>query len=319
MMLFFSAKDQIKIQQKKFRTSPVRSSKTSISWLSQSLKKRVSLPASLRIPAFRRRCCRTACASLSVEAALVLPLCLFSCVLLMMPVKLFEEQRKIQAALEEASRDLSQYAYVKQQLEQGNEAIGGNNGLASLVGLGYVRAKVMEHVEEGIISQVSFARSRILEEDEEILLVMDYRLKLPFSVFGLDSIPMESVSLRRAWVGAEGGRLEGGSSAGREEEEEVVYLGKNPTRYHVSPLCHYLYNDLQAVSAEQIEGLRNQQGQRYKPCKRCGNASARTYYIMPSGSSYHTSESCSAIGAYVRAVKRSEAEYLGACSYCGGG
>ena len=149
--------------------------------------------------------------------------------------------------------------------------------------------------------------------------MMDYRLKLPFSVFGLDSIPMESVSLRRAWVGAEGGRLEGGSSAGREEEEEVVYLGKNPTRYHVSPLCHYLYNDLQAVSAEQIEGLRNQQGQRYKPCKRCGNASARTYYIMPSGSSYHTSESCSAIGAYVRAVKRSEAEYLGACSYCGGG
>lgn len=321
MMLFFSAKDGRQTLKNKFRTSPVRNSGIHYSFWHAGLKKRASLPAS---PAqageeYGRIAASDGMnASLSVEAALVLTLCLFSCALLMMPMKLLEEQRKIQAALEQASRDLSQYAYVKAQVAQGNSGIMGDKTLASLIGISYVRAKVMKQVNQDCIQQVSFGRSRILEENEEILLVMDYRMKLPFSVFGLSSIPMESVSMRRAWVGAEGGRIaqKGGSEG--EDLEQVVYLGKNATRYHLDPLCHYLYNDLQACPAGQIKELRNQQGERYKACARCGQAKADILYVMPSGNHYHTSESCSAITAYVRAVKKSEVEYLGVCSYCGG-
>ncbi len=318
MTPFFSGKNRIFSQLKKIRTSPVRNSRDDLPD-DEKLGKRAALSASLwkDLDQSTRRFHPSA--SLSVEAALVLPLCIFSCALLMMPMKLFEEQRKIQGALEQTSRELSQYAYIAQQLEKGNEAIDGDGSLTSLISLAYVRTQVMSRIEERRVERVSFAESRILEDDWKILLVMNYRLKLPFSVFGLDSIPMQSVSLRRAWVGAEGGGLENSGGQQEAEDDQVVYLGKSATRYHISPTCHYLYNDLQAVAVSQVEGMRNAQGERYKPCARCGSASAQTVYVMPSGNRYHTSESCSAIIAYVRAVKKSEVEYLGACSYCGGG
>ena len=80
-------------------------------------------------------------------------------------------------------------------------------GAAALVGISYARSKVMGQVDRDHIQQISFGKSRILQEDEKILLVMNYRIQLPFSIFGLSSIPMESVSMRRAWVGADGGRI----------------------------------------------------------------------------------------------------------------
>lgn len=320
MMLFFSAKQWMQTLKIKFRTSPVRNSITHIfSWY-RMLKKRVSLPAFPVQEGKRTGSTRLTgmYASLSVEAALVFTLCLFSCALLMTPMKLLEEQRKIQAALDQASRDLSQYAYIKYQLDQGKEGFMAETGAAALVGISYARSKVMGQVDRDYIQQISFGKSRILQEDEKILLVMNYRIQLPFSIFGLSSIPMESVSMRRAWVGADGGRIAQKGKAEGENSDQVVYIGKNATRYHSDPLCHYLYNDLKAVSASQMNSLRNQQGEKYRACSRCGSAAADVLYVMPSGNRYHTSELCSAITAYVRAAKKSEVGHLGACSYCGG-
>ena len=52
----------------------------------------------------------------------------------------------------------------------------------------------------------------------------------------------------------------------------------------------------------------------------CGSKAGEgdAVYIMKSGSRYHSDASCTAITAYVQAVKLSEVEHLGACSYCGG-
>ncbi len=98
----------------------------------------------------------------------------------------------------------------------------------------------------------------------------------------------------------------------------MVYVGKGSTRYHRKRTCHYIYNDLRAVSRDELGSLRNQDGKKYYPCSRCGGAGGNGCYIMPSGTSWHSSRDCSAIVAYVREVPLSEAEHLGACSYCGG-
>ena len=125
-------------------------------------------------------------------------------------------------------------------VESGKEAGSGGEALISLISIGYVRNQVMKHVRQERIEQVSFAKSRILGEDDEIRLVMNYQQKLPFSVFGLDSVPMEAISVRRAWVGAEGGRLKTLAAGQEDEADPVVYMGKDGTRYHLSPSCHYL-------------------------------------------------------------------------------
>lgn len=58
-------------------------------------------------------------ASLTLEAALVLPLVIFASVCLMLPAKIMITERKLQAGLEAAGEELSQYAYLLDSVEQG--------------------------------------------------------------------------------------------------------------------------------------------------------------------------------------------------------
>lgn len=267
--------------------------------------------------------------SLTLEAALSLPLFLFACVCLMMPMKIMGRQRQIQAAAEAVGEELSKYAYLSDCMERGKaetvdaererleeEEDFGSRAESALTA-GYAALGIMSRINGEWVEQVSFAGTEI-GPDEMVHIVMSYRLRLPFSVLGLDSIPMETICSRRMWTGADGNRLRKGAGE-EEEEEEIVYIGKSSSRFHRNRSCHYLDNDLKQVPAEEIEGLRNQEGKRYQSCKACGSGGAEgSVYVMPYGTSYHTSGSCSAIIAYVQAVPLSQVEHLGPCSYCGG-
>lgn len=251
-----------------------------------------------------------------------LSLFLFLCVCLMMPMKMMDRQRQIQAVVESVGEELSQYAYVEYCLQSGTEASvdtkradSGDTG--SLLAAGYAVARILGQVDNSWIESVSFDGTDI-GTDDMVLIVMKYRMKLPFSILGLSSVPVQHVCSRRMWNGADGGRFgQGGTSDST--EEELVYIGKNPTRYHRQRTCHYLYNDLKSVSAGEVESMRNQSGGKYMPCKTCGTGNGNgTVYIMPYGGSYHMVKTCPSIIAYVQAVALSQVEYLGECSYCGG-
>lgn len=102
-----------------------------------------------------------------------------------------------------------------------------------------------------------------------------------------------------------------------EKEEIMVYTGRSSTRYHRQRNCHYLFHDLKKVSAEDITGLRSQEGKKYKPCASCKNRGTGAYvYVLPYGESYHTREDCTSLSAYVQEVPLSQVEYMGGCSYC---
>ena len=151
-----------------------------------------------------------------------------------------------------------------------------------------------------------------MSDGETICIRIDYKYSLPIGIFK-NSINQTVVASRRAWIGADGGK-----GSGNSDDEEYVYIGRNSTRYHLDPRCHYLYNDLRSVPLSEIAGIRNDSGARYQPCERCGNRAGTTVYIMPSGTRYHSDPDCSAIIAYVQRVKLSDVEHLGVCSYCGG-
>lgn len=262
-------------------------------------------------------------AGITVEAALALPLFLFAVMILMMPMVVMNESRKIQSELELVCAEISQYTGVlfETALEDGdckkgeipNELIEGMTKTGFRV---YAEGKIRSRIHTEKAGQFTLAGSRILEDGETIDLILSYEMYLPFPVFRMKSLPMTARSCRRAWIGKKGGKED--ENSGQAENDELVYIGKSSTRYHRNRNCHYLYNHISVISFADVETVRNSDGRKYKPCSRCGSLAGhgRSVYIMPSGERYHSDRNCSSIVTYVRAVPLSEVEYLGPCSYC---
>lgn len=277
----------------------------------------------------RKKRCREKglCGSVSVEAALALSIFIFAIVCMMIPFQMMERQRQVQAALESVNEKLCQYAYLEYCLTRGEELpkeegdwkedllLGLVNGAAGIGGQALAKRMFSQ---EGM-EKMSFLSSSFLRDGETVDFHLDYQMRMPFSVLGLDSLAFSSGSVRRAWIGRDGQEREDDKTADT-EDDEIVYIGKNSTRYHRSRDCHYLANRLQSVDFHAVSDARNQSGGKYYPCAVCGSKAKEgdLVYIMKSGSRYHSDASCSAISAYVQAVKLSEVEHLGGCSYCCG-
>lgn len=264
-------------------------------------------------------------AALTLEAAMCLTLFIFASVCLILPMKVMNTERKVQAALEEIGEDFSQYAYIKESLEKGklfsitgagDFAKGFCKYLIAGAAEGYAQVQVMAHIDTPAVKHVTMLRSQILEDDETIDLIMDYEIQLPFPILGLPALERTARCRRRVWIGKEGKDYDGTGSSQEGDPDEIVYIGKNSTRYHRSRSCHYLANNMTGVSRDAVSSLRNDYGEKYNPCAVCGQLSGDTVFIMAGGRSFHTTKSCSAIVAYVQAVRLSEVEHLGPCSYC---
>lgn len=252
-------------------------------------------------------------AGMTVEAAFCFSMFLFFMVLMAAPMSIMDTRRQVQARLEAEGEKIAKYAYFSTGLADA-EGVNILEGMSRSAVCLMVEKAVRAEGGIGRAEQFSAAKSRIMEDGETIDLVVDYKIRLPFPVLFLDEIPQQARCIRRAWTGKDGmGSAEGGKNG---EEDEIVYVGKDGSRYHRSRTCHYLHNDLRAVSRESLDSLRNQSGSRYRPCAVCGSQASGTVYIMPSGESYHSRKDCSAISAYVRAVPLKSVKHLGACSYC---
>ncbi len=265
--------------------------------------------------------------SLTLEAALVFPLFVFLCMILLIPMRMMDRQRQIQAAVEAVGEEISQYAYAACLLEEGrgeemdesrdNSVRDGLRGIFKGVSRAGIAAMVLDRIDRKWIQDVSFSGTAV--DGDMVRIAMTYRMPLPFSVFRVDGIKAETVCSRRLWTGAEGKR-EGGPLPEGEEKEDMVYIGRNSVRYHRSRSCHYLFNDLKQAGAGELDGLRNQEGKRYYPCPSCeASVSEGPFFVMPWGTRYHSTGQCGAIRAYVQTVPLSQVEHLGECSYCGGG
>ena len=255
--------------------------------------------------------------------------------LLILPLRMMDTAREMQQVCESVCQDTVQLLYLRSLTHNdsseensaadesdaaGTETAADSRLSGALTGntVGMAAAAMAKsRINDSYVIRLLSLRSSVLGDGETIRLTLDFDYRLPFSVFGLGSIHQSVTAARRAWIGRTEGGLSAASSSANEEDNEIVYVGKTSTRYHSSASCHYLSNDLTAVSYESLSDERNSGGKKYHPCSRCAKGvSGGTVYISPSGTSFHTSESCSAIQAYAQAVRKSEVSHLGPCSYC---
>lgn len=209
------------------------------------------------------------CASLTIEAALSLTLFMFTVILLSVPMEILDAQRKVQTVLEVTGRELGWQVYRTShtvhpaEMEAGKAAEAGEKGTggwselpSGLILQGYLKEKI-QTAGGNKVSNIQCGASRVSEDGEWIDLRASYQVRLPFSVFALDHVTLTSRSWKRGWIGTEGGYFS--EKNGSELEEKWVYVGRDSTRYHLSPSCHYISNQITAAAyADVISGvLRN--------------------------------------------------------------
>ena len=272
-------------------------------------KKRVSF----RLPA-------TFSASMTVEAAFVLPFFLFAFLNIISIIEIYRVQSNMSAAMHMASKEMALYAYEYKAVFQGDvgklESLGLSYGYASnragqILGKEYLDASPIK----GGFSGIGWYRSSVLEKDDCIDLIAAYTVKPPASIVGFGEFNMYNRTFARAWTGYDNAA----AASEREGDEELVYITPNGTVYHKSVTCTYLKLSIAAVGKTMVENERNESGAKYYPCEECGSIEKNTVYITDYGTRYHSSLRCSKLKRTILTVPLSEAGGRGACSRCGRG
>lgn len=268
-------------------------------------------------------------ASLTLEAAAVVPLFLIAVLQLVSIFSFYQAQARVTASLHQTGKSLAQYAYLYEDetlrnlLSVGDDTDAGIS--EELAGLAfsetYVRGTVTAELGQDYLEHspilggalgIIYGQSRIMEE-ELIDLVGVYTLKPPVGLVPMQLRCMSRARIR-AWTGYDN---ESASEAG-EEEDPYVYIAENPTVYHTDRNCSYIQISIQAVAAGDVEECINAYGENYTACWRCRNetTSGAVFYITEDGNRYHTSVECGAIRRTIQMVHLSEVGNLPCCSRC---
>lgn len=268
--------------------------------------------ASLCLPARLR-------ASMTVEAAFVLPFFLFAFLNVISILEIYRLQSNMSAAMHMTAKEMAVCAYEYKALSDGSVE------KAESLGLTYVYAanrakdilgkKYLDHSPvKGGASQIDWYRSSVLEKDDCIDLIAAYTIKPPVAVVGFHEFKMYNRIFTRAWTGYDNAAAACNGGA----EDEIVFITPEGTVYHRSRACTYLKLSIVPVDRVVLENERNEGGAKYYPCEECGGRRRNTVYVTDYGTRYHSSLQCSKLKRTILAVPISQVGGRGACSKCGG-
>ena len=278
-----------------------------------SYRKNMSLQ--VHDPLLARRahpCTSSLSASMTVEAALVLPLALFFFLALLKPVTWLDRQRKVQTAMERIGEEISQYGILAESVETGDSGLPAfcTDVAAAL----WIRGKAGQYVDH-----VTVKKADVYGENGEIEFAVEYQEEIPFFEAVLGKQTETAAVKRRSWIGIPG-KLKGDGTSrdgDGDEQTEMVYVGDGIGRYHLFRDCHYISNEYMTVTRSEAENGKVP-GEKRTPCAVCGKKGdgSETVYITTAGEHYHCDKNCRSMISYVREVPKDEAEHLGLCSYC---
>ena len=259
--------------------------------------------------------------SMTVEAAIVLPLFMFFFLNLLWMMEIFNLQSTLQMALRECGSELCLYAYaydriVDEKEDTGLEAFVENITFSYL----YVKEKVEEYAgvtylehspakggKDGLI----YADSSVLQEGDVIDLVISYQAEPFISIAGFHPGWFYARFYGRAWTGYDVSDRDNG------KEEKYVYVTENASVYHWDRECSHIQLDIRKCGLEEAEALRNTDGDKYRPCELCITSNPDTVYITGDGNRYHSTAGCTGLRrtVYTMTLDRA-AELYKECSRC---
>lgn len=154
-----------------------------------------------------------------------------------------------------------------------------------------------------------------------IVIKVQYTFNFPETIFDLSNKEIVQTLEMNGFYGKgweETDEFEGEDT--ENEDGKYVYITKNGEVYHPKHSCTYISLNISRVKFSEIETLRNESGGKYYPCEYCGYSSpGMTVFVTKYGTRYHCSEQCSRISRDVVRITKDEAikKGLDECSKCG--
>ena len=271
-------------------------------------------------------------ASMTVEAALVLPLFLFFIFNVLFLFDVVRLQSSMTGALQQAGDRICEYAWYR---EYAGDQAGGRGNLPEIPGgdflsMAFVAGEVRSSLGSGYLnntclrggaSGISYLHSNILSGNDIVEINADYRTRPFIPVLSGPDFSIRSTYYAHAWTGYEIGSGTGGQEGGEQEEapDDPVIVAENGVVYHRDPDCVYLKPHVRQVDGADLGRLRANDGSIYHPCEYCHPSPDGTVYITPDGNRYHSSPDCSRISRTTHQETAEEAaKHLRPCPKCGG-
>lgn len=271
--------------------------------------------------------------SITVEAALVLPIFVTFVIILTFFMQLIYVHEIVQKGLDEVTQIIAvqaniydtlgtkesiQTSYERLSSDDENEIIDDIKSVLveqviNRLGAALLKTYFINKTENnnfGIniivdgLDGLDFTESKFLIRNDDVKSVVMYKAKPIFNLFGVFELNVIQVATSKAWTGYNQ----------EMPKEDVVYKTKSGTVYHVIRTCSYIHFTIIKTTFKEIEG----QG----PCVGCAidiefQENDRVY-ITKTGDKYHRTLDCSKIKRVIIEINRSDIGNLQPCSRCGG-
>lgn len=299
---------------------------TRVKLIKSSLIKGISTLSFLKIRQLckMRKKKRKACSgSMTVEAAIVLPVFLFFFLNVLWIIEIYRLHSTLLFSLREVGRELSVYAYaydkiVQEEEDSGLEALMENATFSYLYVKGRVEEQAgMDYLDTSPLAGgsqgISYLDSSILQQGDIIDLTASYAVAPFVKIAGFYPALCYSRYYGRAWTGYDVEK-----EAGEETEVIYVYVAENAKVYHIERSCTHITLSVRQIALEETEKIKNQYGEKYTPCEICITDGKGSIYITSTGNRYHQSLECSGLKRTIMVMPRPEAEkHYKMCQRCG--
>lgn len=241
--------------------------------------------------------------SLTLEAAIAVPIFFFAMLCLAYLLEIMAIQTTVRNALYSAGKEVARQAYTGSILT--------SNELEQQIVENIGRDRLERSVVSGGASGMDCKETKCNWSTGVMDLNVRYRVEIPILMFRITPVTCEETLRVKGWTGYVSA-IEGGT------REDMVYVTDTGIVYHRDAECTYLDMSIRSIHIEKLEELRNQSGGKYYACEACGNdwVSTEMRYITDYGTRYHTSLECKKIKRNVYAISMDEAYGLGGCSKC---
>ena len=241
--------------------------------------------------------------SLTIEAAVVLPLFFMGMVALICMMDLQRIKTEVNVSLQESAKELGMYAFA---LGDGESPIG---EVDDVVCMAYAQGKLKSD------ARVHLNTLRSSYDNHMVELWVTGTYQLPVSIIPIPRIPLQSRVRVHDWTGYSG--ESGGEVAG--EHGELVYVTTHQSVYHTSASCTHLDLSITPTTTSQVSSQRNDNGGKYHECSSCiGDGYSGTIYITKTGDRYHASLNCHGLKRGIELVPKDTVAGLQQCLRCQG-